>query len=392
MKKTNIITASLFGICSISPLYIYAGPPRPPVQLVKSATIEVVQGDSIYANGAMQSQLRVMFDLQTDANVLSVRLKEFGSERYLEDIGWQVSTKDNGFDHNLASVRSFSALRFQPAQGDKFIDLFVSTDKANQKLKACFEIVAERNGTNSYFNTCEKYDVDRGTVSLSALMPPAYSAEDFTLEDVETYHLYERNTHALHQSFSVVGKVYVVKPESGLGINTRFKTEQTYPADTLFAWDPEQAGPTKYQDPRSSEFPHFWSATAYLFDSTKADTEGLTFYVMKSPFSTDERITDVSLQGYYGESAIFGFVSNAINFRNFLVHQKNMFNQPYLARCTNKEGLYCVQDMGFRIGPLKPETVVNYIEPSKKIFLIDNYGTRFSLLLSYSDDGTPKLS
>ncbi len=145
-----------------------------------SGVITLVEGETIFANGAMQSKVRVVLNDKTlDISNYNINLKEYATGTDLGSLGWTVSTTDNGFDHSFNAISSYSNqnLLLSDEVLQNYKNLFISTSNENSRIIICFEI--EDKEKTTLFSSCHDHGIDRGTVEIYASRPYRFSSADF---------------------------------------------------------------------------------------------------------------------------------------------------------------------------------------------------------------------
>lgn len=366
--KYICFTYALFLILSLRVLA------APAVQLVDRATIDLVQGSQIFANGKMQAMVRVQYKLMTGATVTSITLKEFGSEEELKTLGWTVSETDNGFDHNIFSSRAnvpyenFDS-RFVPSKGKEYLNLYISTEKSNAKINTCFVINAKKGTVTSTFSTCKAYDSDRGTVVLHSLRPPVYDGRDFELEDVkDDFYVKEGN------NVSVAGKVHVIRAKAHLS-GRAFSIKRVSGAIAKATGAMYDYSTTSLAYKKDSISP-IHSRTAHLF---YADSFNFTFDTLKSPDVGGKE--NIFLLGQYGNS-LLAIITLDLYLNTFLVLNGA---EQYLYRCKVKSTTWvCVDEKG--VVKIYPAPEIEFEQKIDMLSVTDNYGTSSTLTLYYNSD------
>lgn len=157
----------------------------PPISQIKSAYIDVIQGQEIYANGKMQSVVRISVELKPGVSWdEQVSLFEVGTNQKLADVGWTESDTDNGFDHNIGSTTR--AMNIDENNNRKNIIKYLSTTKPNTNIEICFEIETQKSKVKKKYTSCDKYGLDRGTAKIFAQRPYTYYASDFEFTQKQT--------------------------------------------------------------------------------------------------------------------------------------------------------------------------------------------------------------
>lgn len=177
----NIFINGFLFLLLTTAFFTYAKPNK-----IKSATenpsgiITVVEGKTIFSNGVMQAKIRVILNnKELDIADYNIKLKEYGTGVDLAYLNWQVSPKDNGFDHSFGAVSSTYNQSHSASNKvlKNYADLFISTVNENANIVICFEI---KNKNNSLlFSSCHDHGIDRGSVEIYAKRPFRFSSFDF---------------------------------------------------------------------------------------------------------------------------------------------------------------------------------------------------------------------
>ncbi len=147
---------------------------------IPSGIITLVEGETIFANGAMQAKVRVVLnDKNLDISNYDIKLKEYATGTDLSSLGWTVNTTDLGFDHSFNAVSSYKdqSSKLSDNALKNYADLFISTTNENARIIICFEI--DNKEKTTLFSSCHDHGIDRGTVEIYAARPYRFSIADF---------------------------------------------------------------------------------------------------------------------------------------------------------------------------------------------------------------------
>lgn len=356
-----------FLLMPVSVLANDSSPYAPPQSHVRSASIDVVQGNSIYANNNMQSHLRVRYKLRDNIKVTKVTLKEFGSNEELSTIGWNVTETDSGFDHNIGSnSRHTESHLLKDAQVEKnYKNIYVSTSRSNQGVNICFDIETSNiTFETSTYSTCEDEGIINGTAKIFAERPKKFYASDFRLSKINDF-LYDKDDHE--------GALYIVTPEITIPRSIDFKLKNAPYAGTYFLDSSDSALLSNPIRLSGNHAPLVSQTTTWLLKPTE-DTTFQSFKYRGPMIQTKIPTT------YYHHAIAYLF---HVKYRKDTLLAGNW-------RCPtqkNSEGVvYCVVPSN---GSAKLERKLFNLEVkpkvttkmSEKITLIDNYGTEHMITI-----------
>ncbi|HDI3294079.1 TPA: hypothetical protein PMD70_003448 [Vibrio cholerae] len=152
------------------------GPDNAGVRSLSVFASNGTQSTSIYANGTMQAEINIMYELESGYSFEQARLKVANTGGNLD--GWIVSQVDNGYEHDLPA-NSTVAYKEKVLGNSKVLYLSTYTAKA---VLVCAEITVKKNdsGSETVVSTCSNQS-QNAAVSVNAI-PPAYlTSSDFEL-------------------------------------------------------------------------------------------------------------------------------------------------------------------------------------------------------------------
>ncbi|WP_240207697.1 hypothetical protein [Vibrio sp. CyArs1] len=182
-------------LCLASSFTLANGPEWAPNQL----TIHQSSGaGAIYANGNMQAEVYVHWDLREGEIVESIALKKLHTGEPLREVDyWDFSELENAFRHVISP--SSSGVNYSNINSNTEHQYLYITSGDVGVVDVCVEITASvpyPGGTQE-----ETYDTCEGTgnnsyVTINAIQPLRYSADDFVLtpEEVWVDNKYEKIT------------------------------------------------------------------------------------------------------------------------------------------------------------------------------------------------------
>ena len=158
----------------------------PPGSHVRSATINIEQGSTIYANGKMQATIRMGYELSDGVTLDRYILRRAWTDEDINLTGWGTSLTDNGFDKNIHNYydENFSESSSKKSQSGNYKKIYVTADKsnANSTLEMCLVLYTTKNQSQQTYSTCYDSSIVDGMATISAIAPVTYSANDFEIK------------------------------------------------------------------------------------------------------------------------------------------------------------------------------------------------------------------
>lgn len=237
MKNTRIIIMAL-SLLSIS-ITAATAPPESAIKKLEIFAADASNRTAIYANGKMQAELNVIYELEQGYTVKNVEIKKLKTEGGLTD--WKVEDKSNGFLNQFpggvppldeafyedATVKFYQAHSAMDAktQMDLAVGKVQSTTKYLSTSRPTNEsvcvILTVSNGTdNSKQSTCDG-STNNASVYIAAHEPRKYSIDDFDIK-VDFDNKFRKFTD-MGITFEYAIKALTLKPKSNGGLSKAFK-------------------------------------------------------------------------------------------------------------------------------------------------------------------------
>lgn len=371
---------------------------------VKFASIEILQGKEIYANGGMQSKLLFKYKIYDGVKVKNLTLLEYGTGKELgtinlEDINavptdpvtnksnWKLSTTDTGYDHNIGGFSSREKIEKIASKTEGFRLLYISTLETNSYGTICFKMTTtdELNANNKTFSTCDDASIENGTVTVFAKRPVKYTNSDFELIHQMKYINYI-NTLSPTYSF-LTAHLYLVQPQKNIPRNVRFKVVN----ETLFfnTVQPPTGPGTIQTDSEKS-----WigrrlksSGTMVHGELTYVETYLLSNKVnlklkylapIKAASAPSTAISSIPLTNYYESEILFLNMKHMAN---------NFMSGKYLCDNPLRNTQYNCRNESGSISLINKDTIDAAIKNKGQnvLDIIDNFGTRHKIRVGYND-------
>jgi hypothetical protein len=345
----------------------------PPGSHVRSATINLEQGGTIYANGKMQATIRMGYELSDGVTLNRYILRRAWTDQDINISGWGTSSIDNGFDKNIQNYydESFFESPSEKSQSGNYKTIYVTADRsnANSSLNMCLVLYTTKSQSEQIYSTCYDESIVDGMVTISAIHPIIYSANDF---EIKYQKQIRGNFYEKIQLFSLDKKPQI--------------------SDTLFTVNTDNLVFNTSSELR----PHSFNAT--LLDTsvhsnimsqamnllTKHDSE----VEFKWVTSIDNpRVDGFTIEASYDPNTMFNLVNVILNQREFIAIDRR-------CRPNGVKNRYdCIAAYNLTPWVSWNETAHIPDQLSKEITMSDNYGNDAKLLLYYIDNeyGMPRI-
>ncbi|MGF1682798.1 hypothetical protein [Photobacterium minamisatsumaniensis] len=133
--------------------------------------------DRIYANGRMQAEVFVLFELGDGEEVSSITFKRKYTNNNIEDYDWRVSSQSNGYPHFI-SPNAYSTSAVSASSDLESAFFYISTEKS-QNMDVCVELTTKSGAVQ---DTCWGENAN-GVVPISAVLPPALNFNELSIEE-----------------------------------------------------------------------------------------------------------------------------------------------------------------------------------------------------------------
>ena len=373
---------------------------------VKFATIETLQGNTIYANDKMQSKIIFKYELYDNIKAEKITFMEYGTEKQLGSLdlknhssavkkpstnksSWNLSTVDKGYDHNIG-VSNYQNNTIEPKNINKsYRLLYISTLKSNNHGTICFELTTKdaSNQNEKTFSTCNDASIDKGTINIFARRTIQYTNRDFELTDIKEVINIKSTTSS---DTSLSGRLYMLQPQKYITRDVIFKLESQ---EFVFNKQPRSTTNADSQKALmgfrliSGNTPN--NKTTYSETYLLSNKNTLTFaytvplYTVTTP---RRRTLTIPLKEYY-ESELL--LLNMKYTKGDFMSGTNLCDMDYSTKTTYTcTTLTSTSNMEIS----KAEIDKNVIGKELTIVkLIDNYGTTHPIRISYNSDQLPTL-
>ena len=345
----------------------------PPGSHVRSATINIEQGSTIYANGKMQATIRMGYELSDGVTLDRYILRRAWTDEDINLTGWGTSLTDNGFDKNIHNYydENFSESSSEKSQSGNYKKIYVTADKsnANSTLEMCLVLYTTKNQSQQTYSTCYDSSIVDGMATISAIAPVTYSANDF---EIKYHKQFVGNYYENIQLFSLDKKPHL--------------------NDVLFTLNTDNLIFNTSNELR----PHTFNAT--LLDTNK--NFALMSQAMSLLSKPDIDVTlkwVTSIYNPYVEQYSFeaSYDPNTIlNLVSFILNQREFISQDRRCRETRVSNKYdCTA--AYHLSPFVSWNETQHISDklSKEITVLDSYGSASTFLLYYIDNeyGMPRI-
>lgn len=349
----------------------------PPGYQIKEASIRVVQGNEIYANGKMQAVIRVNYKLKSGARLTSLKLQELNTGRDLSDVGWTVDSTENEYAHNIDRARDINSI--QERYPITYVDKYLSTKNANENMTICFEIVSTLEGKTDTYSTCKGEGFTQGAVNVFARRAIEYTNADFSV-----YYIHRQFTGKNNMIF---GDLYGLKAKDNVPRNVSFTVaaEKIIPfSQAKILINSDKPGIKNYIrdiSPGVTQLNAISYASVYFlktgFDEDSTEEGNKTNYVFTY------LMDDTKTKGYttikpYQYRDLLLFLRVAMNWG------RTQYNK-YV--CNMQDSTYkCWDGVSLTYTRISQSVAALYKKsvPSQEITLTDNYGTNHKLFLSFT--------
>ena len=373
---------------------------------VKFATIETLQGNSIYANDKMQSKIIFKYELYENIQAEKITFIEYGTEKKLGSLdlknpsssvkkpstdksSWNLSTIDKGYDHNIGVSSYQNNTRELKEKNKSYRLLYISTLESNNHGTICFELTTKdaSNQNEKTFSTCNDASIDKGTINIFARRTIQYTNRDFELTDIKEVINIKSTTSS---DTSLSGRLYMLQPQKYITRDVIFKLESQE-----FVFNKQPRSNTNADSQKalmgfrliSENTPNYKTTYTETYLLSNKNTLIFAYTVPLHTVSTARRRTlTIPLKDYY-ESELL--LLNMKYTKGDFMSGTNLCDMDYSTKTTYTcTTLTSTSNVAIN----KPEIDKNVIAKEQTIVkLIDNYGTTHPIRVSYNSDQLPTL-
>ncbi|NRF12892.1 hypothetical protein [Vibrio coralliilyticus] len=195
MKVNNrsLILNSILSVLSLTSVVfpqVVNAENYPPLNPFKNISVSTSGNGVIYANGNMQAELLITYDLDSGYKIESVQMKKLHTEEDLGDKGiWNVDVEENSFFHTIGRT---SALISSNDKGKEFLYRYIRSSKVST-IDTCVELVAVDNAGKKFTqSTCDGL-TNNSFVKLTSIEPPRINAKSVSVTPYDTAGLGTKN-------------------------------------------------------------------------------------------------------------------------------------------------------------------------------------------------------
>lgn len=370
----EILKAIKIGVLCILSFPALCAPPK---QFIRSASIDLEQGEKIYGNGKMQSVVRVKYKLYDGAELVEIELREFGTNELLSRVGWDETATDSGFDHNISLSRNKYHHLVKNVTSRL---LYISTKRQNQAITICFNIKAKNGTEHSTYSSCDDEELINGTVNIMAIRTPKYTGVDFYVAHLTTFlDIYYTSDPVTND---INGVLYTIRKKDHLPNGLTFKKVTSVSSPNVLI-DSQLGFLSNYIMDWNTNSPSY--SSTHLLQDNKKVTMKIPRRVQPIPdVGSDYDVVMLNGSDYKDELVLIAHITY---FKGTFLLSLTKAVDSY--RCE-----YTPNDSGFVqcFGPEKFQYELSKFnkdavwKTSNDILLIDNYGNEHTITISIDRD------
>jgi hypothetical protein len=219
-----ILSCSLIPTVSFADAAKYNGPPGTGINNVEIITT----GDGrIYANGKMQAEVAILYDIDDNVNIREIKLLRNRTSDDIQSLGWIYKDEagnaapKNDFLNNISSGYNVNNIN------SNHYTRYIRSNKIDT-IDICVEIVAEitypTEGTTEVSrNTCDG-NVNHGFVTIQAIQPYIADPDEFYMKSEQVINAQESTSQLMYNQIQLE-EIKVYAPANLSGLIKEFKTD-----------------------------------------------------------------------------------------------------------------------------------------------------------------------